>query len=203
MAVEIPNLPEETTPTTSDLLIIEDVSTSTTKRTTVDKIVPAGSVTNAKLATGTGEPGGAWTSYTPTWTGSGSNPAIVNGTLAGYYKQVGKTVFVRILMVAGSSTTFGTGTYSWALPVTGLAIANASALNTNVAIGTGSISDTGTNLHPALVYLATTTTVNLRVFVTLSGSNPVYLSQSLVSQGTPATLVSTDVIGMQFSYEVA
>lgn len=60
--------------------------------------------------------GAPWTSYTPTWTCSGSAPAIGNGTLSGAYKQIGKTLYVRISFVAGSTTTFGTGDFRFALP---------------------------------------------------------------------------------------
>ena len=60
--------------------------------------------------------GDAWTSYTPTWTGSGGNPAIGNGTLAGKYIQAGKLVVFQITIIAGSTTTFGTGNYGTSLP---------------------------------------------------------------------------------------
>lgn len=62
------------------------------------------------------EIGAAWTSYTPTWAGSGSAPDIGNGTIAGAYKLLGKLLFVRIRVVMGSSTTYGSGTYFFTLP---------------------------------------------------------------------------------------
>lgn len=58
----------------------------------------------------------AWTSYTPTWTTTGSAPAIGNGTLAGAYRIDGKTLFIRIRFIPGSTTTFGTGSWSFSLP---------------------------------------------------------------------------------------
>lgn len=58
----------------------------------------------------------AWTSYTPTWTGSSSNPAIGNGTLTGRWLQIGKSGFFRVVMTAGTTTTVGSGTYTFALP---------------------------------------------------------------------------------------
>jgi hypothetical protein len=51
----------------------------------------AGAVTNAKLATSAGEIGAAWASWTPTWT----NLSVGNGTMAGAYIQIGKTVHFR------------------------------------------------------------------------------------------------------------
>jgi hypothetical protein len=59
---------------------------------------------------------GAWTSYTPTWTGSGSNPSLGNGTLTGRYSKVGRTVTVHINLIPGSTTTYGSGNYNWLLP---------------------------------------------------------------------------------------
>jgi hypothetical protein len=59
-----------------------------------------------------------WTTYTPTWTAVSVNPAINNGTLTGRYLVMGKTCFVRIQMTAGSTTTFGTGVWSFTLPFT-------------------------------------------------------------------------------------
>ena len=59
----------------------------------------------------------AWTSYTPAWTASSVNPALGNGTLTGNYTQVGKLVFLRIVLTMGSTSTFGTGAWSISLPV--------------------------------------------------------------------------------------
>lgn len=60
----------------------------------------------------------AWTSYTPTWSSSGTQPAILNGTLVGRYKLVGKTCTVTLKLTAGSTTTYGTGQYNFSLPFT-------------------------------------------------------------------------------------
>lgn len=64
---------------------------------------------------------GAWTSYVPTWTAVTTNPVIGNGTLTGRYKVNGKTVSVQISMTAGTTTTFGSGAWIFALP-TGTAV---------------------------------------------------------------------------------
>jgi hypothetical protein len=58
----------------------------------------------------------AWTSYTPQWTTNGTQPVLGNGTLVGYYKLIGKTCFVRTKLVAGSTTTFGSGQFEFSLP---------------------------------------------------------------------------------------
>jgi len=60
---------------------------------------------------------GAWAAFAPAWTATGTNPALGNGTLTGRYSQVGKTVSYEILLLAGSTTTFGSGIYVFSLPV--------------------------------------------------------------------------------------
>ncbi|MFI1287464.1 hypothetical protein ACH4VM_02950 [Streptomyces sp. NPDC020792] len=59
---------------------------------------------------------GAWTTYTPAWTGATTNPAIGNGSLTGRYMKVGRTCDVRIEVLMGSTTTYGSGGWSLALP---------------------------------------------------------------------------------------
>lgn len=59
--------------------------------------------------------GTAWASYTPTWTAT-SNPSLGNGTLVGRYHKIGRTVVVEINLIPGSTTTFGSGGYSFAIP---------------------------------------------------------------------------------------
>lgn len=54
--------------------------------------------------------------YTPTWTGSGGNPSLGNGTLTGRYARAGNVVTVTINLVMGGTTTFGSGVWSFGLP---------------------------------------------------------------------------------------
>ena len=65
----------------------------------------------------------SWQTYTPTWGSSGTAPAIVNGTLAGRYRVVGKLLQFYIYVGMGSSTTYGTGNYKFSLP-SGMSSAN-------------------------------------------------------------------------------
>lgn len=60
-----------------------------------------------------------WTYYTPTWTASTTAPFLGNGTLVGAYMQIEKTVFLRLRLQLGSSSTPGSGSWSLGLP-TGL-----------------------------------------------------------------------------------
>ncbi|MFF9324049.1 hypothetical protein ACF1AY_04950 [Streptomyces sp. NPDC014776] len=59
---------------------------------------------------------GAWTVYTPTWTGTSTNPSIGNGTITGRYMKIGRTVICEMNLVTGSTTTYGAGQYGFSLP---------------------------------------------------------------------------------------
>jgi hypothetical protein len=59
---------------------------------------------------------GAWTPYTPAWTASTTNPVLGNGTVIGRYMKIGRTVLCQIILTTGSTTTYGSGQYSFGLP---------------------------------------------------------------------------------------
>lgn len=63
-----------------------------------------------------GYPG--WFSYTPTWTSTGTAPAVGNGTIQGAFEVTGQKVIVKVRLTTGNTTTFGTGTYSFSYPIT-------------------------------------------------------------------------------------
>ena len=51
----------------------------------------------------------AWTTYPPVLTSTAGSPTVGNGSLTGKYRQLGKTVDVRIYLLWGSTTTYGVG----------------------------------------------------------------------------------------------
>jgi hypothetical protein len=59
-----------------------------------------------------------WTSYTPTWTGAGGNPAIGNGSITGRYRRAsgGDLVHFQARILMGSTTTFGSGIWRVGYP---------------------------------------------------------------------------------------
>ncbi len=68
--------------------------------------------------------GSGWADYTPAWTGG--SPAIGNGILTGRYIQIAKLVIAVGFLQPGSTTTFGSGgTYFLTVPVTAVAVSNA------------------------------------------------------------------------------
>jgi hypothetical protein len=60
---------------------------------------------------------GAYAAYTPTWTSTGTAPAYGNAALSARYQQIGKHIHAHGEVTFGSTTTFGTGTWRFALPV--------------------------------------------------------------------------------------
>ena len=54
--------------------------------------------------------------YTPTWTASGTAPALGNGTITGYWSRQGNQISVEIDFTIGSTSTVGTGDWSFSLP---------------------------------------------------------------------------------------
>lgn len=91
---------------------------------------------------------GSWTAYVPTFTAAFGTPALGDGTIAGRYLQVGKTIKFASLFTAGASTTYGTAGASlrFGLP--------AAALNSNTIlsafVGDASIGSAGYSIAVAL-----------------------------------------------------
>jgi hypothetical protein len=64
-----------------------------------------------------GAPMTDWVSYTPTWSSSGTAPAIGNGSVFGGWRRSGKNMQVQINIVSGTTTTYGSANaYTFSLP---------------------------------------------------------------------------------------
>lgn len=59
---------------------------------------------------------GLWTTYTPSWTTTGTAPAFGTATVNGRYCKIGRQVTVSIWIDFSSSSTFGTGAWTFSLP---------------------------------------------------------------------------------------
>lgn len=139
--------------------------------------------------------GVAYTAYTPTWTATGTAPAIGNATVVGEYLAVGKLVHCYGKITFGSTSTFGTGTYLFALPVT----QSANTLNASgIGPGFAAIFDTDTNAAAFIAAdLAFTTAFRLIYPATYLGS------LSAVTNTAPWTWAVGDQIAWNFVYEAA
>ena len=142
-------------------------------------------LTNEQLRDALKAIGDPWTAYTPTWTGAGGNPAIGNGSLTGAYVKAGRWVVNRIRITAGSTTTFGSGIYSFGLSHT--------ATLTHQIIGTAELLDvSAVAVYGRFVFVNSTTTVSL-----LSGADPGVQA----TQASPFTAASGDIWAIQCMYE--
>jgi hypothetical protein len=150
-----------------------------------------GAVTNAKLDTTAGEPGGKWKAYTPTLTGAVTNPTLGSSTVTGRYTQVGKTVICHVLytIVTGGAFNAGSGLYRFSLPV---------AANTTAPAaydGIGVIFDSGTEFMVAIAKMASAGT-QVELSKAKDGLN--------LSNNTPiATWANGDYVRFTITYEAA
>lgn len=124
------------------------------------------------------------TSYTPAWTATGTAPALGNGTIVGSYMKSNKKVTARIVLTAGSTTTYGTGDYRFSLPI---------AASSGVTLGHAQGINAGTANYDGTTAIVTSTTV--AVFV--SGGATIW------GQLVPFTWGPGDSITIQITYQVA
>jgi hypothetical protein len=101
--VLIENLPTYTGNTTGFYIPVNDSGNTTTYKATRETLL------------GSQIP---WTPYTPVWTAASVNPVIGNGSITGFYYLIGKTCFVRVRLLMGSSTNYGSGAWYISLPFT-------------------------------------------------------------------------------------
>lgn len=84
--------------------------------------------------------------FVPQWLASGTSPSIGNGTILGRVTRVGKRIKISVEIAFGSTTTFGTGNYTFKLPpeydvftVKAAEVGAAQSLKAGVAFHTGSV----------------------------------------------------------------
>lgn len=105
---------------------------------------------------------GAWTDYTPTWTGSTTNPTLGSTTIAGRYKLLdAKTVAIQISVsiTTGGAWNAGSGSYAFSLP------AGMTSATGRVQIIAGHVLDNGTTHYVAIGKILAGTTVVGEVIV--------------------------------------
>lgn len=135
----------------------------------------------------------AWTAYTPTWTGTTTNPTLGNGSFAGSaWLRIGKTVLFRIVLTMGSTTTYGSG--QWVLTPPVAPVGGATVRVPNPA----DYYDTGNNAYPG--YAAFFTGGNLYLYCdpTTAGG-----ASRAVGAAAPFTFGAGDQVVINGSYEAA
>jgi len=131
--------------------------------------------------------GAVWESYTPTWTGSTTNPSVGAGFIEGRYCRIQTLVIVSGNVIPGAGWLTGSGTYRVSLPV--------NALSTNAPIGYATLLDASaayvSYFGPAIRQSATTAEFRIG-----NGSG-------LWSPTVPITLAQSDQMRFTFIYEAA
>lgn len=139
----------------------------------------------SKAASPAGHP--IWFNYTPTWTGTTTNPVIGDGAIAGYLSCQGSTVNVRVNIQTGASTTYGSGFYIISLPLTA---------KTGGAVGhaiNGGAFDTSVNQYfPLYVRIDPNTSSTLRI-----GAH----GQTPITPTAPFTWAASDILQLWGAYE--
>jgi hypothetical protein len=136
--------------------------------------------------------GDPWTAYTPTWAATGTAPAIGNGSIVGGYIAAGKFIHFRAVITMGTTTTFGTGTYTISPPVT-----PGGAGRTRMS-GTAR-DDSASADFPAFAIIANgTTNAPLRTLPTTAGNALVGIDPT-----TPFTWANLDSLTIHGTYEAA
>lgn len=203
-------LPALTTPANDDLLAIVDTSGAVTTKITrqnflkgsalpTDTVTTAsiadGAVTNAKLATGAGEPGGVWNTWSPTWGAiSGGANTLGNGTIVARYKVVGKTVFFTIVLTFGSTTTSSGSDWSFSPPPV-----TPASTSVGIPLGPSSGIDQGVNEYLGDCRLFSTTQIQPRA----SLASGTYVTNGSFGFNSPFTFGNTDSLRLSGRYEAA
>lgn len=118
--------------------------------------------------------------YTPIWSSTGTQPVLNNGSIYGRYALLGRLVHLYVELTMGSSTTYGTGTYRFSLPVT-------SELNRHWCLP-GMSFDTSVTGYEDLTGIVTpaSSLVELRTLTSVGSS------LAVVTNGTPITFATGD-----------
>jgi hypothetical protein len=134
---------------------------------------------------------GVWQAWTPTFTTTGTAPAIGNGTMIGRYTVFNKTVIAQFFFSAGSTTTFGTGTLLFSLPVN-----SSSTVNAFSALGSGFVIDESAQNS----YVCNVDRKNTADKFGLRFTGGTFAD---VTGTAPFTMANTDTIRAQLVYEAA
>lgn len=134
--------------------------------------------------------GGPYSTLTPTWSSNGTAPSLLNGTSSLRFHLDSKRCKAVYRLTAGSTTTFGTGLYTFNLPQT----AHANAVGT---LGTAVLTQGSTRYGGVCQVTATNT---LTIYLSNSGS-----ITTLVQWGAtvPVTFASGNIIDAAIDFEIA
>lgn len=126
--------------------------------------------------------------FTPTFT----NFAIGNGYNVGYFKVIGKQVFVNNIFNYGTVGSSVSGAIGVSCPITSSAHATEQTYPIRIL-------DNGTNSQTAIAHFVTTTRLDIYAL----GTAAAYLGWAATSSTVPMTWAANDVVYMNYNYEMA
>lgn len=132
-----------------------------------------------------------WSGNWQTWTPIIGNFTLGNGTANYRYAQIGKTVFVDVNIIWGSTTSFSGGP-NWSLPVS-VKYTQTAQPATFLDAGTAYIYGRVLLLHTSYSYFVLEAINTAGTYATPNG----------ISATVPFTWTTNDQINLQFSYEAA
>jgi hypothetical protein len=139
--------------------------------------------------------GDPWTAWTPTWTAGGGATTLGNGTLNAAYSSAGKLLRIRINLALGSTTSGGTGGWSFTLPPGFTAIA------THEQTITGKLFVASAN-WPAIGYIAPSAT-SVQPYTHPSSTNTTLSQVQSSATAVPGTWVTGNILHISGAFEVA
>lgn len=138
--------------------------------------------------------GGTYQAYVPTWAASGTAVAIGNATAVGRFARLGKMVHAYGQINFGSTSTFGTGSYSFALPVA----ANAAHVAAGGNIGHAQLNDISAGAGDfAVVEAVSSAAMQIITDATYLGT------RSAITNTSPWTWAVSDILSWNILYEAA
>ncbi len=127
--------------------------------------------------------------YTPSWTGSGGNPSLGDGTLYGTWSRDGNRVHVDIELTMGSTTTFGSGEWRFSLPV-----APYNAAGESMKVGAAFLYDNNVPLINAGIALSNPALSYVKLYANGGAAE--------ITPTTPWTWAQNDIIRFSIDYLV-
>jgi hypothetical protein len=145
---------------------------------------------DSTAATGIKWDDGTYTSWTPAST---PNLTLGNGTIAGRYRQIGKTVFFNLSLTFGTTTSL-TGNLAIQLPVG----VTANTANNGALIGFAYCTDTGVASYLGNVYQNATNSIQIQLGYVLAQT---FTQNTLLNATQPFTWGSTDTLLITGTYD--
>lgn len=135
---------------------------------------------------------GAWQDYTPTWTGSVTDPDVGAGSLDGRYCQINDLVVGQVYIQTGSGYDRGEGYYGVSTPVTPL-----TSGNNNAICGQAWLYDSSGNVADYLMLRLAPGSTNLQGYlIDKSGS-------FAWAHNNPFTVGQNDQMRLMFTYRAS